>query len=155
MEQGQHRGSCGCLKPPRRTQEKPPSRRSTPSASAEECPHGDDGWGEFVAAADPAANLRQGRPTDWASPSSHPIMRRPDADLEEKREPRVTAKPKRSTRCSGCVLTLAAIEKRTLLERRQPRSRARSEPPHRPYLKGSMTNPRCLRKPVAGFGLLS
>ena len=26
-------------------------------------------WGEFVAAADPAANLRQGRPTDWASPS--------------------------------------------------------------------------------------
>ena len=33
------------------------------------CPHGDDGWGEFVAAADPTANLRQGRPTDWTSPS--------------------------------------------------------------------------------------
>ena len=26
---------------------------------------------------------------------SHPIMRRPDADLEEKREPRVTGAPKR------------------------------------------------------------
>src|SRR6516162_694523 len=29
---------------------------------------------------------------------SHPIMRRPGADLEEKREPRVTGKPTRSTR---------------------------------------------------------
>src|SRR5215472_12620551 len=48
---------------------KPPSRRSTRSASAEKCPHGDDGWGEFVAPADPAANLRQRRPIDWASPS--------------------------------------------------------------------------------------
>ena len=56
MEQGQHRGSCGCLKPLRRTQEKPRSRRSTRSASAERCPHGDDGWGEFVAAADPATS---------------------------------------------------------------------------------------------------
>src|SRR5215831_615769 len=74
-----------------------PSRRSTRSASAEKCPHGDDGWGEFVAPADPAANLRQRRPTDWTSPSSHPIMRRPDADLEEKREPRVTGEPKRKT----------------------------------------------------------
>src|SRR5215469_9417376 len=48
---------------------KPPSRRSTRSASAEKCPHGDDGWGEFVMSADPAANLRQGRLIDWASPS--------------------------------------------------------------------------------------
>ena len=90
MEQGQHHGSCGCLKPPRRTQEKPPSRRSTRSASAEKCPHGDDGWGEFVAPADPAANLRQGARQIGPPHPSHPIMRRPDADLEEKREPRVT-----------------------------------------------------------------
>ena len=41
-------------------------------------------------------------------------MRRPDANLEEKREPRVTGKPTRSTRRSGRVLTLAAIEKRSL-----------------------------------------
>ena len=27
----------------------------TCSASAEKCPHGDGGWGEFVVAADPAA----------------------------------------------------------------------------------------------------
>jgi len=41
-------------------------------------------------------------------------MRRPGADLEEKREPRVTGKPTRSTRRSGRALTSAAIEKRAL-----------------------------------------
>jgi hypothetical protein len=30
--------------------------RITRSASAEKCPHGDDGWGEFVMSADPAAD---------------------------------------------------------------------------------------------------
>jgi len=49
-------------------------------------------------------------------------MRRPDADLEEKREPRVTGDPKRKTagdmrwryEVMGRGLTLAAIEKRAL-----------------------------------------
>jgi hypothetical protein len=49
---------------------------------------------------------------------SDPIMRRPNADLEEKREPRVTGEQKRktagSTRGSGQGLTLAAIEKPAL-----------------------------------------
>ena len=49
---------------------------------------------------------------------SHPIMRRPDADLEEKREPRVTGESKRKTaggyEVIGRGLTLAAIEKRPL-----------------------------------------
>ena len=40
------------------------SKEITHSAPAERCPHGDDRWGEFVASADPAANLRQGRPID-------------------------------------------------------------------------------------------
>src|SRR4249920_3340581 len=39
------------------------------SASAERCPHGDDGWGEFVGSADPAADQRQGRPKDCTAPS--------------------------------------------------------------------------------------
>src|SRR6516225_6840859 len=56
VEQGGDHGSCGCLNPTRRTQEKPPSRRSTRSALAEKCPHGDDGWGEFVAPTDPAVS---------------------------------------------------------------------------------------------------
>src|SRR5215469_16070444 len=52
--------------------EKLPARR-TGSASAERCPHGDDGWGEFVRSADPAADQRQGRPKDCTAPlfSSH------------------------------------------------------------------------------------
>jgi hypothetical protein len=49
-------------------------------------------------------------------------MRRPDADLEEKREPRVTGEPKRKMagdmrwryEVMGRGLTLAAIEKRSL-----------------------------------------
>jgi hypothetical protein len=69
LAQGQRRGSCNCLNPQRRRQEKSPSKRSTRSASAEKSPHGDDAWCEFVTPADPAANLRQGRPTDWPSPS--------------------------------------------------------------------------------------
>src|SRR6266705_320780 len=38
-------------------------------APAEKCPHGDDGWGEFAMAADPAADQRQGRPKDCTAPS--------------------------------------------------------------------------------------
>jgi hypothetical protein len=40
------------------------TRRSTSSAPAERCPHGDDGWGEFVMSPDPAADQQQGRPKD-------------------------------------------------------------------------------------------
>jgi hypothetical protein len=88
--QGQHRGSRDCLKPPRKTQQNR-SKEITSSASAEKCPHGDGGWGEFVAAADPTA-LVCGKGARQIGPPhpSHPIMRRPDADLEEKQEPRVT-----------------------------------------------------------------
>src|SRR6202023_1449940 len=41
----------------------------THSAPAERCPHGDDGWGEFVGSADPATDQRQGRPKDCTAPS--------------------------------------------------------------------------------------
>ena len=67
------------------------SKEITHSAPAERCPHGDDGWGEFVASADPAANLRQGRPTDWAFPSFSSHHEAACADLEEKQEPRVAS----------------------------------------------------------------
>src|SRR4051812_38411309 len=50
------------------------------SAPAEECPHGDDGWGEFARSADPAADQRQGRPQDCTAPSFSPHH---EADLEE------------------------------------------------------------------------
>ena len=42
--------------------------RSAP-APAEKCPHGDDGWGEFVGSAEPAADQWQGRPKDCTAPS--------------------------------------------------------------------------------------
>ena len=62
--------------------------RSTRSASAGRCPHGDDGWSEFTRAADPAA--LGGKEAGKIEPlhPSYPIMRRPRVDLEEKHEPR-------------------------------------------------------------------
>src|SRR5712691_6260242 len=56
LEQGQRRGSCGCVNPPNA------GKQLTRSATAEKCPHGDDGWGEFARSVDPAAEQRQGRP---------------------------------------------------------------------------------------------
>src|SRR5436305_8180416 len=48
--------------------------------------------GEFVRSLDPAAELAARAPLRLLPPHpSHPIMRRPDADLEEKREPRVVS----------------------------------------------------------------
>src|SRR4029077_20585082 len=41
----------------------------TGSASAEKCPHGDGGWGEFVVTAAPAADQRRERATDCTAPS--------------------------------------------------------------------------------------
>src|SRR5437764_14995877 len=92
-------------------------KETTRSAPAEKCPHGDDGWGEFVRSLDPAAELAARAPLRLLPPHpSHPIMRRPDADLEEKREPRVvsSAGAQKGDRIkpSGRSLTLAAIEKR-------------------------------------------
>src|SRR3989440_9961261 len=75
--------------------------------------------GEFVRSADPAADQRQGRPLDCTSPPSHPIMRRPGADLEEKPEPRVAllaeAQNGDGMKQSGRGLTRAAIEKPTFV----------------------------------------
>src|ERR1700732_1968684 len=64
-------------------------RRSTGSASAGRCPHGDDGWREFVTSADPPARGdKDARKIEPLHPS-YPIMRWPRANLEEKQEPRV------------------------------------------------------------------
>jgi len=43
--------------------------KMTRSAPAQKMSAPDDGWGGFVASADPAADQRQGRPKDWAFPS--------------------------------------------------------------------------------------
>src|SRR5215472_16812983 len=90
------------------------------SASAEKCPHGDDGWGEFVRSLAPAADSAARARLRLSPPHpSHPIMRRPDADLEEKREPRVAssggAQKGDSMKSSVQSLTLAAIEKGSCL----------------------------------------
>ena len=89
----------------------------TRSAPAEKRPHGDDGWGEFVRSLAPAAISGESAIKIVTSPSSNPIMRRPDADLEEKREPRVAslarAKKGDSMKSSDWSLTSAAIEKGT------------------------------------------
>src|SRR3954454_9892598 len=79
------------LRLPEPAAEKIAGKEITRSAPAEKCPHGDDGWGEFVTCADPAADQRQGRPTDCTAPSflSHHEAAR--ADLEEKQEPRVAS----------------------------------------------------------------
>jgi hypothetical protein len=89
----------------------------TRSAPAERCPHGDDGWGEFVRSADPAADQRQGRPKDCTAPSfssHHEAARRrprrearaPCGIVNRSAEGSQHAVIRRS-------LTRAAIEKRT------------------------------------------
>jgi hypothetical protein len=96
---------------------KPQSRRQRVLLRQKNVPHGDDGWREFVRSLDPAADLAARAPLRLLPPHpSHPIMRRPDADLEEKREPRVAlsagAQKGDSIKSSDRSLTLAAIEKR-------------------------------------------
>src|SRR3984893_5070375 len=76
------------------------TRRSTGSASAGRCPHGDDGWNEFVTSADPAVLCGKGAQKIEPLHPSHPIMRRLSANLEEKQEPRV-ATSVRADRCNG------------------------------------------------------
>jgi hypothetical protein len=63
----------------------------TRSAPAAKCPHGDDGWGEFVRSADPAADQRQRRPKDCTAPSFSSHHEAACPDLEEKQEPRVAS----------------------------------------------------------------
>ena len=65
------------------------SKEITVSASAEKCPHGDDGWGEFVMAAAPAADQRQRAPDRLYLPSFSSHHEAACADLEEKQQPRV------------------------------------------------------------------
>src|SRR5215213_8872699 len=92
--------------------------RSTRSASAGRCPHGDDGWSEFATAADSAA--LGGKEAGKIEPlhPSYPIMRRPRVDLEEKHEPRAATSAgrrailgKEQAWHSESALTSAAIEK--------------------------------------------
>src|SRR5262249_50752190 len=73
--------------------------------------------------------------------SSHPIMRRPHADLEEKREPRVAssagARESDSMRSSGRSLTPAAIEKGPSL----PHRLGPTAPPHAGYVDNRLCRP--------------
>ena len=62
LEEGQRRRSYGGLNQRRRTPKN--FREISGSAPAEKCPHGDDGWGEFVASADPADDQRRKAPPD-------------------------------------------------------------------------------------------
>src|SRR5258707_14411020 len=57
------------LRQPEPAAEKIAGKEITRSAPAEKCPHGDDGWGEFVRSLDPATDQRQGRPKDCTTPS--------------------------------------------------------------------------------------
>src|ERR1700676_816944 len=79
------------LRLPEPAAEKIAGKEITRSAPAEKCPHGDDGWGEFVRSADPAADQRQGRPKDCTAPSFSSHHEAACADLEEKRGPRVAS----------------------------------------------------------------
>src|SRR6202035_482269 len=63
----------------------------THSAPAEKCPHGDEGWGEFVMPAAPAADQRQRAPDRLYLPSFSSHHEAACADLEEKQEPRVAS----------------------------------------------------------------
>jgi hypothetical protein len=57
------------LRLPEPAAEKIAGKEITRSAPAEKCPHGDDGWGEFVMAAAPAADQRQRAPDRLYLPS--------------------------------------------------------------------------------------
>ena len=89
----------------------------TRSASAEKCPHGDDGWGEFVRSLDLLIG-GEGAVKIVPPHPSHPIMRWLGANLEEKQEPRgasvAEAQNGDSMKSSGRNLTLAAIEKQSV-----------------------------------------
>jgi hypothetical protein len=55
--------------------------------------------------ADPAADRQQGRPKDWATSSSYPIMRWPCANLEEKQEPRAATPASANDMQKKCGMT--------------------------------------------------
>jgi hypothetical protein len=79
------------LRLPEPAAEKIAGKEITRSAPAEKCPHGDDGWGEFVMAAAPAADQRQRAPDRLYLPSFSSHHEAACADLEEKQEPRVAS----------------------------------------------------------------
>ena len=105
--------SYGCLNPRRKTR-KNAVTEITRSAPAEKCPHGDDGWGEFVRSPDPDGRLAARAPVRLLPPHpSHPIMRRPAPTSKRSESPVWHLQPERkgdSITSSGQSLTRAAIE---------------------------------------------
>jgi Transposase IS116/IS110/IS902 family len=118
---GQRRRSCGCLNPIGGERRKIAGKEITRSAPAAKCPHGDDGWGEFVRSAALPSTSGKGRPTDCTAPSFSSHHEAACPDLEEKREPRLAS----SAEAKGCPHEVIRLEPDTGRDREETFAGAR------------------------------